>query len=295
LSKIFRSEEVVKIAEAVMIPDCVVRVDPHELPESTLIGMNEDAGEYEGGYTEDDTVIDEDDGHASDEESAADRAQASYESEYEKLQIERDAIIKQAQMEAAQIIENANAEAAQILDDAAEQAKAVMASAMEDGYAEGVRAKQEEIEDCLLQLNQLVAELKINQEEYFDEYADELRLTALEVAEKVLAQKLEVDESVIIPLARSAVKTLREVNWIKVEISDKMRNVAAELERVISEAKPNQRIEVEVRRDAPEGTCVVSTAEGVIVASVLQQLQNIREYFEHYKDSDENVSETRSF
>ena len=115
------------------------------------------------------------------------------------------------------------------------------------------------------------------------------------MAEKVLAQKLEVDESVIIPLARSAVKTLREVNWIKVEISDKMRNVAAELERVISEAKPNQRIEVEVRRDAPEGTCVVSTAEGVIVASVLQQLQNIREYFEHYKDSDENVSETRSF
>ena len=80
------------------------------------------------------------------------------------------------------------------------------------------------------------------------------------VTEKVLAQKLEVDESVIIPLARSAVKTLREVNWIKVEISDKMRNVAAELERVISEAKPNQRIEVEVRRDAPEGTCVVSTA-----------------------------------
>ncbi|MBQ5335864.1 MAG: hypothetical protein J6W65_00280, partial [Oscillospiraceae bacterium] len=59
MSKIFRSEEVVKIAEAVMIPDCVVRVDPHELPESTLIGMNEDAGEYEGGYTEDDTVIDE--------------------------------------------------------------------------------------------------------------------------------------------------------------------------------------------------------------------------------------------
>ena len=292
MSKIFRSEEVVKIAEAVMIPDCVVRVDPHELPESTLIGMNEDTGE---GYIEGGPETDAENAQVPDEESEADNAQSSYESEYDKLQIERDAIIKQAQMEAAQIIEDAHAEAAQILDDAAEQAKAVMASAMEDGYAEGVRAKQEEIEQCLLELNQSVAELKINQEEYFDDYADELRLTALEVAEKVLAQKLEVDERVIIPLARSAVKTLREVNWIKVEISDKMRNVAAELEKVISDAKPNQRIEVEVRRDAPEGTCVVSTAEGVIVASVLQQLQNIREYFEHYKDSEENVSETRSF
>ncbi|WP_044976343.1 FliH/SctL family protein [Ruminococcus sp. HUN007] len=295
MSKIFRSEEVVKIAEAVMIPDCVVRVEPRELPESTLLGVSDDdlpaSGDITDGEMESGTETDP----SADDEAMSEDAKASYESEYEKLEIERDAIIKQAQSEAAQIIENARAEAAQILEDAAEQAKNVMASAMEDGYAEGVRTKQEEIENCLLELNQSVAELKINQEEYFDDYADELRLTALEVAEKVLAQKLEVDERVIIPLARSAVKTLREVNWIKVEISDKMRNVAAELEKVISDAKPNQRIEVEVRRDAPEGTCVVSTAEGVIVASVLQQLQNIREYFEHYKDSEENVSETRSF
>jgi hypothetical protein len=49
LSKIFRSEEVVKIAEAVMIPDCVVRVDTHELPESPLIGMNYDDTEENAG------------------------------------------------------------------------------------------------------------------------------------------------------------------------------------------------------------------------------------------------------
>ena len=51
-----------------------------------------------------------------------------------------------------------------------------------------------------------------------------------EVAEKIVAQKLEEDPATIIPLARSAVKTLREVNWIKIEISDKMRDAAAELE-----------------------------------------------------------------
>lgn len=295
MSKIFRSEEVVKIAEAVMIPDCVVRVDPHELPESTLIGMNDDDTEENAGdYIEDGTETDAEGDQVFDDESAVDDTQSSYESEYEKLQIERDAIIKQAQTEAAQIIEDARAEAAQILDDAAEQAKNLMASAMEDGYSEGVRAKESEIEDSLLKLNQCLAELKMNQEDFFDDYSHELRFTALEVAEKIVAQKLEEDPATIIPLARSAVKTLREVNWIKIEISDKMRDAAAELEKVISDAKSGQRIEVEVRRDADPGTCVVSTAEGVIVASVLQQIKNIREYFESYKDSEENASESRS-
>lgn len=295
MGKIFRSEEVVKIAEAVMIPDCVVRTELHELPESTLFGAGDAEGDVNAeGFTAEEDALSGEETESDEETDISTLQKVSLESEYEKLQIERDAIIKQAQMEAAQIIEDARAESRQILDDAAEQAKNLMASAMEEGYSEGVRAKEAEIEDCMLKLNQCLAELKVNQEEFFDDYASELKFTALEVAEKIVAQKLETDPRTIIPLARSAVKTLREVNWVKIEISDKMRDVAAELEKVISDAKSSQRIEVEVRRDADPGTCVVSTAEGVIVASVLQQIKNIRQYFESYKDSEENASDAQS-
>ncbi len=295
MGKIFRSEEVVKIAEAVMIPDCVVRTELHELPESTLFGAGDAEGDVNAeGFTAEEDALSGEETESDEETDISTLQKVSLESEYEKLQIERDAIIKQAQTEAAQIIEDARAESRQILDDAAEQAKNLMASAMEEGYSEGVRAKEAEIEDCMLKLNQCLAELKVNQEEFFDDYASELKFTALEVAEKIVAQKLETDPRTIIPLARSAVKTLREVNWVKIEISDKMRDVAAELEKVISDAKSSQRIEVEVRRDADPGTCVVSTAEGVIVASVLQQIKNIRQYFESYKDSEENASDAQS-
>ena len=299
MSKIFRSEEVIKIAEAVKIPDCVVRVEPHVLPESTVIS---DADETEI-YT--DTEISEDyageydqlseTAESYDEDITEETASPMYESELEKLQIERDAIIKQAQMEAAQMLEDARAESRQIIADAEEQARTVIQSAIQDGYREGVQAKQGEIEECMLNINRQLAELKINQEDYFDDYAAELRFTALEIAEKIMAQKLEADERVIIPLVRSAVKTLREVNWIKVEVSDKLRDAASELESVLTEAKSSQSIEVELRRDADAGTCVVHTAEGVIVASVLQQIENIREYFGQYKESEENASDSRSF
>ena len=287
MSRIFRAEDVTKIAEAVMIPDCVVRTEPHSFPESTII--EEPVPE--------EIILEEFSEEISEEEEPVPDETVSelYESELEKLQIEREAIIKQAQTEAAQIIEAARAESQQMIDDAAEQSRAVMSAALEDGYRDGVRAKQEEIDACMLKMNQYLSELKIEQEEYFDEYASELKFTALEIAEKIVAQKLETDENVIIPLVRSAVKTLREVNWIKVEVSDKLKNEAAELETVLSEAKSSQSIEVELRRDADAGTCVVHTAEGVIVASVLQQIENIREYFGQYKESDENAQEPRSF
>ena len=287
MSRIFRAEDVTKIAEAVMIPDCVVRTEPHSFPESTII--EEPVPE--------EIILEEFSEEISEEEEPVPDETVSelYESELEKLQIEREAIIKQAQTEAAQIIEAARAESQQMIDDAAEQSRAVMSAALEDGYRDGVRAKQEEIDACMLKMNQYLSELKIEQEEYFDEYASELKFTALETAEKIVAQKLETDENVIIPLVRSAVKTLREVNWIKVEVSDKLKNAAAELETVLSEAKSSQSIEVELRRDADAGTCVVHTAEGVIVASVLQQIENIREYFGQYKESDENAQEPRSF
>ena len=285
MGRIFKSEDVIKIAEAVMIPDCVVRIEPQTMPESTLI---EDVSDEEP-VSEGENCLSEDECSYGENAQEAEEITNSelYQAEYEKLQIEREAILKQAE----QIISAAQAESKSIIDNANEQVKSIFSSAMEEGYQEGVKAKQDEIDSCMLKINQYLAEMKMDQEEYFEEYASELKFLALEIAEKIVAQKLETDERILFPLVRSAVKTLRDVNWIKVEVSDRLKEVASELETVLSEAKSSQNIEVELRRDADPGTCVVHTAEGVIVASVLTQIENIREYFIQYKDSDDNEHE----
>ncbi len=75
MSRIFRSEEVVKIAEAVMIPDCVVRTEPHSLPESTLIADNtENEEELVSSDMVEDDIVPEDE-----------PVSEMYESEIEKL------------------------------------------------------------------------------------------------------------------------------------------------------------------------------------------------------------------
>lgn len=276
-----------------MIPDCVVRVNPQSLPESTII--EDDSGSAdtlppENEELSEDTAETENDQITAEEENEFVLSEA----QKELLQIEREAIIKQAQTQAAQILENAQAESQKIIENANKQADSVLAAAKEEGYRDGIQTKHDEIDSYLASIDVLLNEMKNSQEKYFDEYAFELKYLALEIAEKIVAQKLECDDRIIIPLVRSAVKTLREVNWIKVEVSDKLKNIASELEEVLAEAKSSQNIEVELRRDADAGTCVVHTADGVIVASVLTQIENIREYFGTYKESDESEYKVRS-
>ena len=295
MRRIFKSEDVVKIAKAVQIPDCVVRTVPVSTQDSTVVRVsdNENA-ESEETVLEEDIALEEAEDYE-DESAAKVRedemiavARQELTLEREKMIIEKEAFLKQAQTEAAMIIEEAEKEKRSIIDKANSLSEKIMNEAREKGYEEGIREWKKETEKYFSGVGEVLEELKKAQEEYFDEYASELKLLSLEIAEKVIAQKLLEEPMSLLPLVKSAIKSIREVSWIKVEISDKLKSVAAELEKAVGELKPEQTIEVELRRDADPGTCVVHTAEGVTVATVKTQLENIREYFMRYKDSEDD-------
>lgn len=302
LRRIFKSEDVVKIADAVKIPDCVVRTEPVILPESTIIrnsgnetpdieqsihdeNISEDSVEDQEIVQDESDIVEDDESYDEKQESIAFQ---------EKMLIEREAFIKQAQTEAAKIIEEAEESKKRIIEEANHISDKILEEARLKGYAEGEAKRKQETEEYILHISEVLEELKQAQEEYFDDYAAELKLLSLEIAEKVIAQKLSEEPSSLFPLIRSAVKSIREVNWIKVEISDKFKEVAADFEKSLSELKPEQSVEVELRRDANPGTCVVHTSEGVTIATVKTQLENIREYFMRYKDSEDDEAEARS-
>lgn len=291
MRKILKSDDVIKLEEAVKIPDCIVRSRLELLPESTVIEDNSYIEKYD--YPEEQDVdmsefFEDDESEKTDEFDN----ELYLKEEQDKLLIEKEAVIKQAQTQAAQIIREAEETRSKILKEAEEQAEKFFTESRERGYAEGADAKKDEIFERIVAIDENIKSLYDAQEEYFDEYASELKLLAIEVAEKVIAQKLSDDPKTIIPLVKSAVKSIRDVSWIKVEISDKMKANAQELERMLVDLKPNQNVEIELRRGADEGTCVVHTAEGVTVASVATQLENITEYFKRYKERGKDEPET---
>lgn len=194
---------------------------------------------------------------------------------------ECEKILQQALADAEKIRKDAEIERQKIIENANEQADNILLAAEEHIK----KVENDRFTICISDIYNLLMELKRDQDEYYFKYSDELRFLAIEIAEKILAQKLEKDERNLFPLVRSAVKTLRDVSWIKVEISDKLKEHAFELENILKEAKRSQNIEIELRRDADIGTCVVHTADRVIVASVKTQIENIKEYFSQYTES----------
>ncbi len=280
MSRIFKAEDVVRMAEAVKIPDCVIRV----LPDKISQPEPEEISQIPADTAE--NILPEEDAESSEEAEIQINDIISVEEERDKLFIEREAIIKQAELEAEKILENARNEGSQIKQKALSDVDDITRAAREKGYNEGILEKIKDIENCIGQIDSLFKELKKDQDNFFDECTDELKFLSLEIAEKLISQKLEDDSMQILPMVRSAVKSLRDVNWIKVELSDKLKNITSELEKALKEVKPAATIEVESRRGAPIGTCVVHTTEGVVVASVLTQIENIHKYFSEYKDSE---------
>lgn len=204
-----------------------------------------------------------------------------------------DEFRQQAHEEAAKIIADAVEKSKQMINDAQKKADQIKSIAYEKGYSEGAQARNRLVTENIDSIHQAISEMKNDQDEYFDVYARELKGLSVDVAEKLICQKLEDDDKLLFSLVKRAIRSIRDAEWIKVEVSDKLKNSASQLEKELSDIKENQRVEVELRRNADKGTCVIHTAEGVIVASVLTQLQNIREYFSEYTDEDEEYDSDR--
>ncbi|MDO5560085.1 MAG: FliH/SctL family protein [Oscillospiraceae bacterium] len=197
--------------------------------------------------------------------------------------------------DAGQLLEDASRQCGLMISQAEKKTEEIYKKAYNTGYQEGTAARNDILCRGLNSIEKTLAQIKKEQEEYFDIYAKELRGLAVDVAEKLVCKKLDDDDKMLFSLVQRAIRSIRDAQWIKVEVSDKLRESAAQLEKELSDAKEDQRVEVELRRDADKGTCVIHTAEGVIVASVLTQLQNIRKYFNEFTDEDDEYeSDTRA-
>lgn len=198
--------------------------------------------------------------------------------------------------EAAEIIEKAREEAATITNKAAIQAqldrdhlleqtaaemeqikKQAYEEAYQKGLDEGARAQAKELKGCMEKLVEGVSHLEGEQAGFMAEYEYNLKWLAWEIASKVLGRKLDEDETELVSLVKMAVASVKNAEWITVEVSEKMTALLETLEREFRRLGDDR---VEIRGiSAPIGTCIIDTPDGLIDASVYSQLENLRIYF----------------
>lgn len=189
-------------------------------------------------------------------------------------------IVSKAQKEAKRVSEEimrlARSEHDVLLEQANEEAESIRNRAYREGLEKGRMEKQAEIEKVIEETNHAIEQIKLDSIQYMQMYAEELKNLAVDIASRILAKQVNPDGHELGELVKTAVNSVKDADWITVEISDRMPGLLSYLESELKENRDNVEI---AAKDLPEDACIIKTSDGNIDASVSTQLRNVREYF----------------
>ncbi|MBQ7047103.1 MAG: hypothetical protein IJN85_05130 [Oscillospiraceae bacterium] len=268
MRKVFKPENIFKSENTVMIPD--IEFEPEVTEEEV-----ESAAAAAAAAEEEKKILKEE---IYQEVRAQMQDELAGELGRKKLSAahDRDVLMNKAKKEAQRLVDDANVSRRQILDEASSAAETIKKNAYDEGLKKGIADKSELLENLAHYISHSIEQLKKDEEEYFKEYEKQLKYVALEMAEKIIYQKIQDDDMTMYNLVKSAIKTVRSSAWIKAEVSEKLSSYADSLEKELADSGIN--VELIISETVPDDTCVLNTAEGVVIATVSEQIANLREY-----------------
>lgn len=205
----------------------------------------------------------------------------------ESVRIEEEckARIDESLRQARENVENSKAQAAQIIEQAQLEGDRLREQAKLEGFEEGKQQMQQRINELFLQLTDQIDEIKQAQELAFDEYAEQLKFFAVDVAEDVVKRKVESDDYYLENLVKRALLGFKDADYVSVTMSENLSMLAKKLKNErISQGAEN----VEFKTNLPEGGSVIlEVKEQVIDASLPVQFENIRQYLKNVDEGDE--------
>lgn len=204
-----------------------------------------------------------------------------------KAKSECDMLIKNAQEEANAILASAEMQKSQIINDAQMQATQLRQEAIEEGEKKGFEDKTKLLENLALYISHSIEEIKKERNEFFEQYAKELRHLAVDISEKVIAQKIEEDDMIMYGVIKDALRYVRDTKWVKAEVSAELTGYVDTLEKEL--AASGQNVEFILTNGLPKESCIINTSDGLVDATLSEQLKNLREFIDNLDkgDSDE--------
>lgn len=191
-------------------------------------------------------------------------------------------LLEQARHQAEMIVrdaaQRAQEEYSATMHRAEMEAETLRAQAVQEGRAEGARTQVETIRTCIAGLEASISAMEGSQAGFVTEYEQNLQWVALEIASKLMNKKIQTDDAEMLELVKGAVNSVSGAKWISVEVSSEMPHLLEQLTECLQTASANKKADVRPI-NAPYGTCLVETPEGIVDASLYKQIENLKEYF----------------
>lgn len=203
-----------------------------------------------------------------------------------RIEEECKARVEASLKESRELTENAKAQAAKIVEDAMAEGEKLKEQARTEGFEEGKRIKAQETEELFKAMAKQIDEIKTAQQQAFDEYAEQLKFFAVDVAEDVVKRKVESDDLYLENLVKRALLGFKDADYISVTMSENLSMLAKKLKEDRHSAGLQN---AEFKTNLPEGGSVIlEVKEQMIDASLPVQFDNIREYLKNIDEAEEN-------
>ncbi len=209
----------------------------------------------------------------------------------ERISIEqqREQIVKRAEEERLFALGEAQKKAEEILEAARLEAESIKQKAYEEGRADGFNDGREEAKNTCQKYIEAAAQflsgVNAKKDAYFVSVESELLETCIEIAKKITLSELKTDKDAIFRILKQAAKNFRNSDYIKISLSqlDVSEEVVSDMDFIKSVVGHSKDIEVELLKDAEEGTVILDNGSEIIDASVPTQLELLREILENGK------------
>lgn len=152
-----------------------------------------------------------------------------------------------------------------------------------EGYESGIISGREELESQyqkkLQELRQMIAAVEKEKDNIIQKYEKDIEILPLEIAEKIIGDKISMDDDMVSRIIESSIKDFKNLEWIKIYVSGKDdiikiqsdKNLAEELKKISNDVK------IEISKELDKGGCVIETPDTVIDAGIRTQLSNFKE------------------
>ena len=151
-------------------------------------------------------------------------------------------------------------------------------AAVESAYFDALNKKKCELKESISSVQKLLDELARKHEEFIEQYTNELKYMSVDIAEKMLLEKIDGDDAVLKRLVLQNVKNVKNAAWINVELSERLVGLVDSVKKELEAADYKGRISVFAVSEK-EDTCRITTEEGTIVSTIGVQANNLRRAF----------------
>ncbi|MPN14088.1 hypothetical protein SDC9_161414 [bioreactor metagenome] len=125
----------------------------------------------------------------------------------------------------------------------------------------------------------MIQKVESEKQQIINNYEKDLTKLAIDIAEKIIKQKINESDSIISNIIKNVIKDYRNVDWIKVYISSSDDVIAIQADKnLINELnKISNDVKIEILEELSEGSVIVETPDGIVDSSISTQLKNLKE------------------